>query len=81
MIANEKHEAFFQEFSALLGKHLGELDASEMLAVASNCVGKILALQDQRKFTSNQAMQIIMNNISLGNEQMIESLLNTKGNA
>lgn len=42
--AKQAHEDFYQDLAALLKKHAGHLSALEMLAVASNAVGKIFAI-------------------------------------
>lgn len=79
--AGPEHEAFYQEFAALLKKHAGDLDAIVMLAIASNAVGKMIALQDQRKYTGPQIMEIVAKNIEEGNQQVLRGLSNTKGSA
>lgn len=67
-----EHEAFFQDLNQLLKKHAGHLDAVEMLAIASNVVGKLTAMQDHRTMTSQKVMKIVSENIELGNRQMVE---------
>lgn len=57
------------------------LPAEELLAIAANFLGKLLAVQDQRKFSPHAAMEIVAQNIEAGNAQMIENLQNTQGKA
>lgn len=77
--ANRRHEAFYQDLATLLKKHAGHLSALEMLAIASNAVGKIVAMQDQRTVTPAMAMDVVARNIELGNEQTIAELMNSTG--
>lgn len=79
--AKPEHEAFYQDLAALLKKHAGHLSALEMLAVASNAVGKIVAMQDQRKTTPEQAMEVVARNIEHGNQQTIAELMKSVGSA
>lgn len=79
--AKQAHEDFYQDLAALLKKHAGHLSALEMLAVASNAVGKIVALQDQRTTTPEQALEIVARNIEHGNQQTIAELMNSTGTA
>ena len=81
MIAGPEHEKIFQDFCKVLKKYADKLTAAEMLAIVSNMVGKLLAQQDQRKMSAEQALQIVRANIEIGNRQMIDELMNSKGSA
>lgn len=78
-LTDAQHEALFQELCKLLDKYAGKLTSLEMLAVASNMVGKLVALQDQRITTRESAMETVRLNLELGNQQAVESLMNAKG--
>lgn len=78
---NVDHEALYQELAALIQKHSGKLSEREILAVASNMVGKIIAMQDQHTMTVDEAMSIVANNIELGSQQAIDELMKSKGSA
>lgn len=81
-LAKAEHEAFYQELLALLKKHAGHLDAQEMLAVASNVVGKLIAMQDQRTMTPAMALQIVQENIEKGNRHAMQEISSpAKGSA
>jgi hypothetical protein len=81
-VANEQHEAFFQDFAQVLKKHAGHLDSLEMLTIASNAVGKLVAFQDQRKHSPGYIMTVVAENIKLGNQQAVDALRNkTEGSA
>lgn len=79
MIANPEHEVTYKELCALVGKHADSITALEMLAIASNLVGKLIALQDQRTMTRDTAMEVVIRNIELGNRQAVAQVENTVG--
>lgn len=79
--ASTEHEVAYQDLLALLNKHSGKLTALEMLAIAANMVGKLAAMQDQRKVTPSMAMEIISKNMEHGNQQVVNLLNETKGSA
>jgi hypothetical protein len=74
-----QHEAAYEEIAVLLDRYAGTMTALEMLAVAANLVGKLVALQDQRVTTPAQAMEVVALNIELGNKQVIEELAGSVG--
>lgn len=75
------HEIAFQDVAALLAKHAGALTPIELLAVAANMVGKIIALQDPYVTTSAVAMEVVFANIEEGNAQARAGLNNPQGSA
>lgn len=77
----DAHRAFRTELLELLKKHVGQLGADELLALASHVVGQILAMQDQRKLTPAAAMEIVMANIEQGNREVIDKLCASDGKA
>lgn len=81
MQASPKHEALYQELVAVLKKHGATLTPEELLAIGANMVGKLIAMQDQRVTSPERAMNIVMENIKLGNEQAIAAVMNTRGSA
>jgi hypothetical protein len=76
-----QHEISYQEVVALLNRHAGKLDAVEVLAIAANMVGKLVALQDQRRYSPEQAMEIVAKNIEEGNAQALQEVKLSKGSA
>ena len=44
-VAKPEHEVLYQELCALVNRHAKQLTPLEILAVAGNMVGKLLALQ------------------------------------
>lgn len=79
--AGPDHERFYLDLIALLGKYSDDLSAAEILAVAANMLGKLVAMQDQRTMTEQHAMDIIVHNFELGNKQVVDHLQGSKGNA
>lgn len=78
-LAKPEHEVVYQELIALVNKHAGHLDALEMLAVASNMLGKLVAMQDQRTVSPAKAMEVVARNIEYGNQMVLEQIQQTRG--
>lgn len=69
-----EHEAVYQELAAVMKKHeVAGAAPDELLAILSNMVGKVLAMQDQRR-PAAAYMDLIAENIEKGNAQMIAQL-------
>lgn len=58
-----------------------ELSAQELLAVAAQFVGQLLAFQDHRLMSPEMGIQLVLRNIEAGNQAAIESVNETVGNA
>lgn len=56
-----------------------EITAMEMLAVTSQLVGNLIAMQDQTKVTAAMAMEVVSTNIEIGNREVIDALLKETG--
>ena len=78
-LAKPEHEVLYQEITALVTRHARQLSPIEILAVASNMVGKLVAMQDQRVVTPAIAMETVSKNIEVGNKQAIDALANSQG--
>lgn len=76
--AKAEHEVAYQDLVALINRHAEKLTALELLAVAANMVGKLVALQDQRTTTPEMAMEVVARNIEYGNRAVVEGLANGK---
>ena len=72
--------AAMDDTKGVIGRHQ-HLSAQHLLAVASQFVGNLIALQDQRKMTPAMAMELVSRNIEIGNQVAVESLTNTEGSA
>lgn len=79
--ARPEHEVAYQDLIALVRKHEKELSALELLAVAANMIGKLIALQDQRTITPEMAMKIVADNIEYGNQTVLRELGKSGGTA
>lgn len=69
-----EHEVAFQDIQVLLDKHAAKMTAMEVLAIAANLVGKLIAFQDRRCVTPAGAMEVVHCNIEEGNRQALEYL-------
>ena len=78
-LANPEHEIAYEDLCKLVNKHANQLTALELLAIASNMLGKLVALQDQRTVSPEMAMDVVAKNIEVGNKQMRERLSHSKG--
>ena len=81
MLPQPEHKELYKDLCELLKKFSDKLTSEEVLAIAANMLGKIVALQDQRTMTREKALKIIIANLELGNQQVIAELSNTKGNS
>lgn len=75
------HKVAYQDIVALMTKHATKVQADELLAIAANVLGKLIAHQDQRKHTQATIMEIISRNIEIGNQEALAALHDTKGSA
>jgi hypothetical protein len=73
-LAKPEHEVAYQDLANLIRKHADRLTSLEMLAIGANMVGKLIALQDQRRVTRELAMKIVAANIEMGNRHLISDL-------
>lgn len=78
-LAKVEHEAAYQDLCRILNKHADKLTAIELLAIAANMVGKLVALQDQRTTSPELAMKTVSLNIEHGNRSVIDHLANNSG--
>lgn len=77
--ATPRHEKLRLDLLALLKKEAADMPADEILAVVSLLVGQLIAMQDQRRFTSDAVMKLVSANIEAGNRQAIVDLMNADG--
>ena len=79
--AKPEHEVAYLELGELVGRHAREMTALEMLAVAANMVGKLVAMQDQSKVSPERVMETVARNVELGNRQVLDALLDEQRTA
>lgn len=72
--AKPEHQVLYQDLIRLIDKHAGKLTSAEMIAVAANVLGKLIAYQSPRIMTPEMAMEIVIRNIEVGNQQVLEQL-------
>ena len=80
-VASPQHEVAYQDLVALVRRHAEHLSSVEMLAIAANMLGKLVAYQDQRTITPAMAMEVVAQNIEEGNRQAIAKIQQSKGSA
>jgi hypothetical protein len=79
--ATLEHEMVYTDLIKLIAKHSEKVDKEEIMAIVANMLGKIMAMQDQRKISAQAALEIILSNIEEGNASVIAMLAQTQGNA
>lgn len=78
----KEHQNFMNDLKGVLLRYKEKLAAAELLALCSQLVGAIIALQDREKVDVDMAFRIVEANIEHGNQEMISMVLGeTKGNA
>ena len=75
------HEKFRSAFLDLLHEHAGHLPGIECLAIASHCIGQMIAYQDAQKHTPDELLSVIMMNIERGNYDAMLLAANFAGSA
>lgn len=78
VMSKPEHEVAYQDLCALMRKHADKLSSIELLAVAANMVGKLVAFQNQNVITPEMAMEIVAKNIECGNKQAYDELTNVQ---
>jgi hypothetical protein len=79
--AKPEHQVAYDDIVALVGKHAAKLSAIEILAIAANLVGRLLAMQDHKIVSPEVAMEIVIQNLQAGNQDIINLLSNTVNDA
>lgn len=74
VLAKPEHEIVYQDLVKLLRRHAHKVSAQEVLAIGANMLGKIIALQDQRVMSREDALRIVADNIEFGNSQVLDAL-------
>lgn len=69
-----EHEVAYQDIVALVRRNASKVTSLELLAIAANMVGKLVAMQDQRTVTPAMAMDVVARNLQAGNQQVIDEL-------
>lgn len=56
-----------------------ELTPEEMLGLVCQLVGNLVALQDQRKYSAKAVMEMVAQNIQVGNQEAIREVSSAGG--
>jgi hypothetical protein len=71
------HEKFYQILAQTMkSEPFASMPAEELLAITANFLGKLCAMQDQRRYTSPMVMEIVFKNLEAGNREMVAELKN-----
>lgn len=82
VLAKPEHEVVFDELKALIMRHANKITSEELLAIAANLVGKIIAFQDPNVMSLERANLIVAANMERGNEEAVARLMDdTAGSA
>lgn len=73
---DEQDQAFMK---ALKDQMPADMPAQRILAITSQFVGQLIALQDNSKITPDIAMQIVSENIEIGNRAALLTLATPEG--
>lgn len=77
-----EHEQLRLALCKVIRRKAPDMPAEEILAIVCQLVGQLIALQDQRRFTSERVMALVSANIEMGNQHAIDTILNeTAGTA
>ena len=74
-----RHEVAYQDLCKLVSKHANELSSLQLLAIAGNMVGKLIAMQDQRSISAEQALEVLFYNLQAGNQQILDQIMQSQG--
>ena len=82
-LAKSEHEVAYQDLYRLLKERTcaNDLTSREVLAIAANMVGKLVAMQDQRTTTPELALEIVARNIEQGNAEALDVMNQLGGSA
>lgn len=75
-----EHQSLMADLKAVIRKHGESLNSDTILAICSQLVGQVLAVQDQRVMTPTAAIEIIQINLEIGNAAAIAELVGTPAN-
>lgn len=83
-VIHPKYERLHQAMLTVFRIYASDFTAQELLAVASQIVGQLMALQDSSKPDCQaRAIAVVMENVEIGNQHAVETAIKmkTKGNA
>lgn len=77
-----EHERLRLALCSCIRRKAPDMPAEDILAIFCQLVGQLIAMQDQRRFTSESIMALVSANIEMGNQHALDNLLNeTAGTA
>ncbi len=78
VVTSESHEKLRTAVLDLLKAEVakGQMPIDEVLAIMSYVVGQLVAMQNQRRYTPDTAMELVNVNLLKGNADAVAALLN-----
>lgn len=77
---HKMHKNIRKDLRLVIHKHMPQGATAELvLAIASQIVGQLLAMHDQRKHTPAEMVQLVQANIEAGNQQFVAELMKADG--
>ena len=73
------HAAFRDKMLNIMRTDFANTPAEEILAIYAYTMGQLIAMQDQRRFTSAMVMQLVSDNIEAGNQDAIREVASAGG--
>jgi len=77
--AGPKHQAFRDAVVEVMRTHSSDMQAIEQCALLAHLLGQVIAMQDQRKYSPAQVMDLVAQNIEQGNREFLENLAKIPG--
>src|SRR5260370_34153109 len=74
VVVKYKHGALYVELCELLAKHHPDVSSDPMMSIAANLDGKLIAMQDPRVITPQAAMLIVVEDLRIGNREILDQL-------
>lgn len=75
-----EHQALWEDLTEVIQKH-SKVGGQEILAILSQMVGQVIAMQDSNVITVKIAMEIVHRNMMVGNESAIQLMQGPEGSA
>jgi len=75
-----RHQELKNDIAGVVAKY-PDMSEQEVLAMAAQVVGMLVAMQNQFKMTPDEAMTLVARNIEIGNRVVIDNLSQSKGNS
>lgn len=79
VVPSPKIVALREKLLAVIQAEAAAMRAEDILALVAHLLGQVVAMQDQRRFTSETVMQLVVENMETGNRSVVDDLLTKTG--